>query len=242
MDRWSPSFSTDSLKGITSPVWIHFPGLPLSCWDQENIPIIASMIGNPLMLDGNSFKWGKREYARCCVRVDLKRKLPTGVWIEGIHEISFQRVEYEKLTSLRYQCGRVGHSKDKCPDSIVVTETDLEYKGSKDVVNQGNAAEAKEVCITEKTSVQAESAKKNQDVAVQVQEIPITVNKFHVLDCYVEEGQIAEKMNEKISSNSNDLDLDEAVGSLELLDSNVEQIREEHSVGLSNSVKGNLDM
>ncbi|KAI0529128.1 hypothetical protein KFK09_001675 [Dendrobium nobile] len=65
MDRWSSSFSIDSLKGISSPVWIRFPGLPLSCWDEENIPMIASMIGTPLMLDGNSFKWGKREYARC---------------------------------------------------------------------------------------------------------------------------------------------------------------------------------
>ncbi|XP_020696592.2 uncharacterized protein LOC110109738, partial [Dendrobium catenatum] len=291
MDRWSPSFSIDLLKGITSPVWIRFPGLPLSCWDEDNIPIIASMIGTPLMLDGNSFKWGKREYARCCVHVDLEKKLPTGVWIEGIHGRSFQRVEYKKLTSLCYQCGRVGHSKDECPDSIVVTKTDLKDKGPRDFVNQvgevksdmvkknveeygswihvkfnnrrfknakknigvntsikkvykpvailkqGNAAEVKEVCITEKMSVQTESAKETQDVAVQVQEIPIAVNKFQVLDCDVEEGEIAERMNVKISGKSNDLDSDEAVGSLELQDSSAEQIREEHTIGLSNSVK-----
>ncbi|KAI0492218.1 hypothetical protein KFK09_026487 [Dendrobium nobile] len=125
MDRWTSSFSMESLKGITSPVWIGFSDLPLSYWDEENIPKIASMIGVPMLLDGNSFKWGNREYARYCVRIDLERKLPKGVWIEGLHWRSFQKVEYEKLTSLCYQCGRVGRNKVICPEfnNVPVKET-----------------------------------------------------------------------------------------------------------------------
>ncbi|KAI0519785.1 hypothetical protein KFK09_007246 [Dendrobium nobile] len=124
MDKWSSSFSPESQKGITSPVWIHFPCLPLSYWDEDNISRIASMIGVPMFLDGNSFKRGKREYAHCCVRTDMERKLPKGVWIEGINGRTFQKVEYEKLTYLCYHCGKVGHNKDFCPDlmSLMIKE------------------------------------------------------------------------------------------------------------------------
>ncbi|KAL0915692.1 hypothetical protein M5K25_016130 [Dendrobium thyrsiflorum] len=79
MDRWSPSFALDSLKGLTAPVWVRFPCLPLFCWDEENISRIASYIGTPMYLDGNSFKWGRREFARVCIRINLENKLPNGI-------------------------------------------------------------------------------------------------------------------------------------------------------------------
>ncbi|KAL0921287.1 hypothetical protein M5K25_008346 [Dendrobium thyrsiflorum] len=37
------------------------------------------MVGKPLMLDGNKFQWGRREFARVCVRIELDKKLPLGV-------------------------------------------------------------------------------------------------------------------------------------------------------------------
>ncbi|XP_020696614.1 uncharacterized protein LOC110109762 [Dendrobium catenatum] len=188
MDRWSFSFSTDSLKGISSPVWIWFPGLPLSCWDEENIPMIASMIGTPMMLDGNSFKWGKREYARCCVIIDLEKKLPRGVRIEGIHGRTFQRVEYEKLNSLCYRCGKVGHSKDVCPDAVVVQvkETMVQEKVEvlkwTDVVNEDGLK------------------KQGEDYGPWIhvkfrdrRDIPIGVNKFQALEGGLEEGELNKK-------------------------------------------------
>ncbi|XP_028547939.1 uncharacterized protein LOC110093766 [Dendrobium catenatum] len=256
MDRWSSSFSTDSLKGITSPVWIRFPGLPLSCWDEDNIPIIASMIETPLMLDGNSFKWGKREYARCCVRIDLEKKLPTGVWIEGINESLFQRVEYEKLTSLCYQCGRVGHSKDDCPDSITVVDTDMRNQGSKENVKQvdeakseyvkkkdeeygswihGMVVEKMEETINENSAVHVESTK--EPFAAQVQEIPVVVNKFQVLDCEIEEGEVVERVNEKNLSKSIELDSVEDVVTPGSHNAIAEQRVDEQSVAVLNSRK-----
>ncbi|KAI0529240.1 hypothetical protein KFK09_001787 [Dendrobium nobile] len=236
MDRWSPSFSTDSLKGITSPVWIRFLGLPLSCWDEDNIPIIASMIGTPLMLDGNSFKWGKREYARCCVCVDLeKSSLQVG---EVKSDIVKKKVEeYGSWIHVKFNNRRFKNAKKNIGVNTFVKKV---YKPVA-IMKQGNAAEVKEVCITEKSSVQAESAKETQDVAVQVQKIPVAVNKFQVLDCDVEEGEITERMNVKIFSKSIDLDSVEAVGSPGLQDSIAEQIREEQTVGLSNSVKGHTE-
>ncbi|KAI0488460.1 hypothetical protein KFK09_028293 [Dendrobium nobile] len=110
LDKWSPNFSPETLKGLTAPIWIRLPCLPLHCLDEENICRIASKIGSPIYLDGNSFKWGKREYVRVCVRLNLDEKIPKGVWIEG----SFQKVEYERISSLCYHCGKLGHTKNHC--------------------------------------------------------------------------------------------------------------------------------
>ncbi|XP_028555586.1 uncharacterized protein LOC114580895 [Dendrobium catenatum] len=85
LDKWSPNFSPEALKGLTALIWIRLPCLPLHCWDEQNICRIASKIGIPIYLDGNSFKWGKREYARVCVCMDLDKKVPKGIWIEGLH-------------------------------------------------------------------------------------------------------------------------------------------------------------
>ncbi|XP_028550871.1 uncharacterized protein LOC114579679 [Dendrobium catenatum] len=134
LDKWSPNFSPETLKGLTAPIWIRLPCLPLHCWDEENICRIASKIGSPIYLDGNSFKWGKREYARVCVRLNLDEKIPKGVWIEGLHGRSFQKVEYERISSLYYHCGKLGHTKNHCslliqPSSVTAPEV------SKKIVN-----------------------------------------------------------------------------------------------------------
>ncbi|KAL0910145.1 hypothetical protein M5K25_021088 [Dendrobium thyrsiflorum] len=76
MERWSTDFSSSSLRGLTSPIWIRLPHLPLQCWDEENVARVASRIGEPLLLDGNMFHCGRREFARVCVRVKFDEPLP----------------------------------------------------------------------------------------------------------------------------------------------------------------------
>ncbi|XP_028550592.1 uncharacterized protein LOC114579608 [Dendrobium catenatum] len=120
MDRWSPSFDPKSFKGITTPVWIQFPCLPLVCWDEDNNARIASFIGKPLFLDRNSFKCGKREYAQICVKINLENKLPNNVWADGTLGRFFQKVEYEKIDLLCYHCGKVGHERITCPDDKTI--------------------------------------------------------------------------------------------------------------------------
>ncbi|KAL0907864.1 hypothetical protein M5K25_022310 [Dendrobium thyrsiflorum] len=114
LDRWSTDFSPTSMKGLSSPIWIRMPHLPLQCWDEDNVAISASMIGEPLMLDGNMFLWGKREFARVCVRLELDKPLPLGVWVDGIAGRFFQKVEYERISTFCYNCGMVGHDKSVC--------------------------------------------------------------------------------------------------------------------------------
>ncbi|XP_028549945.1 uncharacterized protein LOC114579457 [Dendrobium catenatum] len=114
IDKWSPKFTTDSLKGLSSPIWLRLPNLPLYCWDEVNVERIASLIGVLVLIDGDMFQWGRREFARVCVRIELDKKLPLGVWVEGLHGRFFQKVEYEKVSTLCFNCGKLGHLNKAC--------------------------------------------------------------------------------------------------------------------------------
>ncbi|XP_020680856.1 uncharacterized protein LOC110098377 [Dendrobium catenatum] len=114
LDKWNSDFNPNSLKGLSSPIWIRMPNLPLYYWDEINLSRIASSIGKPILIDGDMFQWGRREFSRVGVRVQLDRQLPTGVWVEGINGKFYQKVEYKKNSSFRYKCGKIGHLKEAC--------------------------------------------------------------------------------------------------------------------------------
>ncbi|KAL0923790.1 hypothetical protein M5K25_004562 [Dendrobium thyrsiflorum] len=114
LDKWTPEFSPTSLKGLTSPIWVRLPHLPLYCWDEINISRIASLVGSPLLLNGNMFQWGRREFARICVRVALDKQLPSSVWVDGLDGRFFQKMEYEKISTFCFKCGKIGHLINDC--------------------------------------------------------------------------------------------------------------------------------
>ncbi|XP_020681220.1 uncharacterized protein LOC110098664 [Dendrobium catenatum] len=120
LDRWSSDFSLSSLKGLSSPVWVRLPNLPLFYWDEINVARIASLFGTPLLLDGNMFQWSKSEFEKVCVRLELNKQLPLGVWVDGPKGRFFQKVEYERISSLCYNCGKVGHFDYACGANNVV--------------------------------------------------------------------------------------------------------------------------
>ncbi|PKU61158.1 hypothetical protein MA16_Dca026513 [Dendrobium catenatum] len=119
VDKWSTKFSTTSLKGLTSLVWVRLWNLPLYYWDEINVARIASLIGYPMLIDGDMFQWGRREFARVCVRLELDKQLPMGVWVDGLDERFFQKVEYEKISTFCFNCGIIGHLSNVCKDKEI---------------------------------------------------------------------------------------------------------------------------
>ncbi|KAI0493858.1 hypothetical protein KFK09_023983 [Dendrobium nobile] len=118
MDKWSQNFSTNSLKGLTAPIWIRLPNLSLQCWDNINMCRIASMVGKPYLIDGNMFQWGRREFGRLCVQIQLDSKLPLSVWVEGKAGRFYQRIEYERVPNFYFKCGLIGHSIEVCKEEV----------------------------------------------------------------------------------------------------------------------------
>lgn len=73
---------------------------PLEDWDAQNLARLASAVGE---LDEQTGSLGRCEYARVCVRLDLSKRLPKGVWAIGFNGRFFQ-----------LHCGIVGHRADAC--------------------------------------------------------------------------------------------------------------------------------
>ncbi|KAI0530876.1 hypothetical protein KFK09_000424 [Dendrobium nobile] len=67
LDKWNSDFNPNFLKGLSSLIWIRMPNLSLYCWDEVNVSRIASSIEEPMLIDGDMFQWGRREFVRICV-------------------------------------------------------------------------------------------------------------------------------------------------------------------------------
>ncbi|KAI0522455.1 hypothetical protein KFK09_004834 [Dendrobium nobile] len=140
MDRCSATFSPSSFKGLMAPIWIRMPNLPLHCWDEVNVCRIASKVGTPYLIDGNMFQWSRREFARVCVRINLDEKLPLGVWVEGKLGKFYQSIDYERLPTFCFNCGKLGHLKEECLKKDIANKQNLqnlEIKNSKNNLVEG---------------------------------------------------------------------------------------------------------
>ncbi|PKA48987.1 Uncharacterized protein AXF42_Ash019525 [Apostasia shenzhenica] len=114
LDVWSLDFDLSSV-GVSTPIWIRLPALPLYYWGKENLARISSEIGTSLWLDPITANMEKIAFVRICVRVNLTQPLKPGVWINGPKGKFFQRVEYEGITVVCFKCGVVGHRDQSCP-------------------------------------------------------------------------------------------------------------------------------
>ncbi|KAI0519711.1 hypothetical protein KFK09_007170 [Dendrobium nobile] len=143
MEKWSPKFNSSSTEGLTTPIWIRMPHLPLQCWDEKNVACIASRIGTALMLDGNIFHWGRREFSRVCVRIKLNQPLPLGVWVDSMGGRFFQKVVYEKVSNFCFTCGNIGHVDKECI-SLNKVQDILKAKGNGE---EGCIADKEKGCL-----------------------------------------------------------------------------------------------
>lgn len=119
LDKWKPSIASKSLEGFTSPVWIRLPNLPLEYWDSQNLARLAASVGEPMLMDEQTSSWGRCSYARVCVRIDLARKLPKGIWAHGLNGRFFQPIEYEGIPIICSKCGRIGHKIEECKEQLI---------------------------------------------------------------------------------------------------------------------------
>lgn len=101
-------FEKEVLKEI--PLWIRLPKLPLSCWSDDYLSRIGSVIGKPICSDDCTSQQTRISYARLLVEVDITQPLRYKINIEddngGVKE---QHVYYEWVPRFCQKCHEVGH-------------------------------------------------------------------------------------------------------------------------------------
>lgn len=74
------------------------------------------MIGKVVKLDMNTDSKATGRLARLAVYVNLDRPLVSQIFIDG----KVQRIEYEFLPTICFQCGKYWHLKESCPSRISI--------------------------------------------------------------------------------------------------------------------------
>ncbi|KAL4346395.1 hypothetical protein GQ457_17G004810 [Hibiscus cannabinus] len=75
--------------------------------------VFATVIGRVVKIDYNTFDGARGKFARLAVMVDLTKPLLACIRIDG----KIQKVEYEGLQQICFQCGTYGHAKENCVGS-----------------------------------------------------------------------------------------------------------------------------
>lgn len=110
VQRWKPDFDPTTAEISTMAVWVRLPGLPVEYFRDDIIRMILEKVGTPLKLDRTTAGVERGKFARAAVELDLSKPLVSMVWIQN----RLQRVEYEALHVVCFNCGSVGHREKDC--------------------------------------------------------------------------------------------------------------------------------
>ncbi|XP_050226088.1 uncharacterized protein LOC126675483 [Mercurialis annua] len=129
---WDPSFSSDNTNTTSVTAWVRFPGLPYHYYHNHVLKAIASTIGSVVRIDYNTEARERGKFARLAISLDLTKPLVSRILIDG----RIQKVEYEGLPIICFDCGRYGHRENYCPFKTVDTSMDDLAKSNSSVLNQ----------------------------------------------------------------------------------------------------------
>lgn len=103
---------------------------------ESIIEALATCIGDPIKIDGNTFHASRGKFARFCVEVKTDSPLELGICING----TVYQVVYENLPSICHSCGRVGHLLENCKYAAKQTG------GAENPVHTNNMDTGEELC------------------------------------------------------------------------------------------------
>ncbi|CAN1159559.1 hypothetical protein LINPERHAP2_LOCUS22785 [Linum perenne] len=87
-------------------------------------------------MDYNTPSASRGKFACIVVKLNLNEPLATGIELDG----AWQRVEYDNLPELCFECGKVGHRHESCPkNSPIITELGTADNEQKSITTSGEA-------------------------------------------------------------------------------------------------------
>ncbi|KAK9232243.1 hypothetical protein WN943_022488 [Citrus x changshan-huyou] len=107
---WSPSFDYLSDKIETVVAWIRLPGMPLHYYHKRVLRILGEVVGRVTRIDYNTEAAKRGKFARVAVEICLNKPLVSQFQLNG----KIQRIEYQGLPTICFECGKYGHTIDTC--------------------------------------------------------------------------------------------------------------------------------
>ncbi|CAI0430402.1 unnamed protein product, partial [Linum tenue] len=93
--------------------WIQLPELPVHFYHREILFSLGNLIGRTIKLDYHTEHRQRGKFARIAVELDMTKPLPTRIWLDDFWQV----ILYENLPTICYECGRIGHQEEACPQN-----------------------------------------------------------------------------------------------------------------------------
>ncbi|CAN1846190.1 hypothetical protein LINPERHAP1_LOCUS38123 [Linum perenne] len=136
--QWDQSFRVANDLPRKMVVWVRFPHLPIHFYHAQVLTSLGNLIGKTVKIDFNTQRAERGKFARIAIEIDLDEPIPPVVLLDGV----IQKVEYENMPTLCFECGRVGHDSQACPRNSATSPTVLAFSAaSKEVVTAGASSE-----------------------------------------------------------------------------------------------------
>lgn len=108
--RWRPNFRPSSDTITTTMVWVRFPEILIELFNEQVLLQIGNKLGKAIRIDKTTLTVTRGKFARVCVQLDLRKSLTPYISPLGY----LQKVEYEELHVICFECGGYGHRRDAC--------------------------------------------------------------------------------------------------------------------------------
>ncbi|CAL1414072.1 unnamed protein product [Linum trigynum] len=111
VQQWTPKFKLSDPLPKTMIVWVQLPALKIHFYHKEVLTSLGNLIGRTIKLDYHTLTQQRAKFARLAVEVDLSKPLVPRIWLDD----DWQKVEYENLPMVCFDCGKIGHQSTACP-------------------------------------------------------------------------------------------------------------------------------
>ncbi|KAI9071474.1 hypothetical protein K1719_046567 [Acacia pycnantha] len=119
---WTIDFDPRSTKVSNVVVWVRIPGLSFQYYHKSTLRAIGKLLGEVVKLDYSTETRGRGRYARIAVLADLQNPLIPWIKVDG----RTYGVEYECLPLICFECGRYGHTKERCKEVATSRAEEIE--------------------------------------------------------------------------------------------------------------------
>ncbi|OMO90064.1 reverse transcriptase [Corchorus capsularis] len=140
MRKWKPLFRPCQASITSTAVWVRFPGLPIEFFNRAKLTEAGNLLGRTIKVDKPTDSSSRGKYARVCVEVELGKPLIGGIMVGTF----WQKVEYEGLDEICFDCGIYGHKTSECHQRIFKANNETTPPHESDVAvveNQGHNQE-----------------------------------------------------------------------------------------------------
>ena len=114
--RWKKGLTPTNISFTHSPFWVQIWGLPFEHMSLDVGKEIGSKLGTFMEVDRRSWQSDQAKFMRVRVELEIEKPLRRGAYIVSSNEERlWLTFKYERLPTVCFICGKLGHDKKHCP-------------------------------------------------------------------------------------------------------------------------------